>query len=168
MTQKITTVVALAIICLLALGCQPYVNIPPQEKDTASHNPNGKTVRTVLTKAVRYAIDEAGITEPVQVMLPANTEKLTYAQILNAIGDQAVSPFEEDVPSVVGIVFAKGVRIRGTQAEVDIARPVGNGVDQLITVYLDWRPLNGWEAFRVHVWRGVSIDESQPGEYIEE
>ncbi len=160
MTQKITTIVALAIIGLLVFGCQTYVNIPKQDSDTASHDPNGKTVRTVIAKAVRYAIDEAGITEPVQVMLPANTEKLTYANVLETIGDQAVSPFEEDVPDIAGIVFAKGIRIRGTQGEVDIARPVGDGVDQLVTVYLDWQPLKGWEAFRLHVWRGVPVDES--------
>jgi len=161
MTQKITTVVALAIICLLAFGCQPYVNIPSQQSDTASHDSNGKTVRTVMTKALRYAIDEAQITDPVQIMLPANTEKLTYANVLENLGDQAVSPFEEDVTDIAGIVFAKGVRIRGYEAEVDIARPVGDGVDQLVTVYLDWQPLKGWEAFRLHVWRGVPVDESQ-------
>tara|TARA_R110002111_G_scaffold145060_1_gene211515 strand:- start:461 stop:964 length:504 start_codon:yes stop_codon:yes gene_type:complete len=160
MTQKITTVFALAIICLLAFGCQTYVNIPPQQTDQASHDPNGKTVRTVVTKAVRYAIDEAGITEPVQIMLPANTEKLTYANVLQNLGDQAVSPFDEEAQDYVGIVFAKGVRIRGNQGEVDIARPVGDGVDQLVTVYLDWQPLKGWEAFRLHVWRGVPVDES--------
>lgn len=160
MTQKLTTVFALAIIGLLAFGCQTYVNIPKQDADTASHDPNGKTVRTVVTKALRYAIDEAGITEPVQIMLPANTEKLTYANVVENLGEQAVSPFEEDVPNLAGIVFAKGIRIRGTEGEVDIARPVGDGVDQLVTVYLDWQPLKGWEAFRLHVWRGVPVDES--------
>jgi hypothetical protein len=168
MTQKITSALALTIIGLLAFGCQPYVNIPPQKTDTASHNPNGKTVRVVIAKAVRYAIDEAGITGPVQVMLPADTKSVTYIKVLNAIGEQAVSPDDEDTTGTVGIVFAKGVRIRGAQAEVDIARPIGDGVDQLVTVYLDWRPLNGWEAFRVQVWRGVSVDESHMGGDIEE
>ena len=167
MTQKITSIFAVAIICLLAFGCQTYVNIPPQQNDTASHDSNGKTVRTVLAKAVRYAIDEAGIVDPVQVMLPANTEKITYAHILNTIGDQAVSPFDDEASDVAGIVFAKGVRIRGTQGEVDIARPVGDGVDQLVTVYLDWQPLNGWEAFRVHVWRGVAVDETPKQSYTQ-
>jgi len=163
MTKVFTAIITLAILAILAMlatGCQPYVNIPPQGADTASHDPNGKTVRTVMAKAIRYAIDEAEITEPVQVMLPANTEKLTYANVLQTLGDQALSPFEEDVQDVAGIVFAKGVRIRGNLGEVDIARPVGDGVDQLVTVYLDWQPLKGWEAFRLHVWRGVPVDES--------
>ena len=160
MTQKITAAIALAIVCLLAFGCQTYVNIPPQDKDTANHNPNGKTVRTVMALAVRAALDDGGITRPVQVMFPENTNKLSYAQIISAIGDQAVSPYQEDVSRVEGVVFAKGVRIRGTRAEVDVARPVGDGVDQLVTVYLTWKPLSSWHADRVHTWRGVAIDES--------
>ncbi len=160
MTRIITSTVVLTIIPLLTLGCQPYVNIPPQEKDTASHNPNGRTVRTVLALAVQATLDDGGITGPVQIMFPEDTDKLTYAQIISAIGDQAVSPFEEDVTPVVGIVYAKGVRIRAARAEVDVARPAGQGMDQLVTVYLSWKPLSGWHADRVHTWRGVSTVES--------
>jgi len=162
MTRILTSIVVLVLIGLLSTGCQTYVNIPPQEKDTANHNPNGKTVRTVLALAVRAAIDDAGITGPVQVMFPENTNKLSYAQIISEIGDQAVSPYEEDVSRVIGIVFAKGVRIRGAKGEVDVARPIGDGIDQLVTVYLTWKPLSGWQADSVHTWRGVSIDESAP------
>ena len=162
MPRTLTSSIMLTLAVMLSLGCQPYVNIPPQEKDTASHNPNGKAVRTVMVQAIRTALEDGGITGPVQVMLPANTNKLTYTQVVNAIGDQAVSPYAEDVSGVVGVVFAKGVRIRGAQAEVDVARPVGDGIDQLVTVYLSWKPMSGWRADRVHAWRGVLIDESAP------
>lgn len=160
MTRTLTLSIVLILTGLMSLGCQTYVNIPPQKKDTANHNPNGKAVRTVMVEAVRAALADGGITGPVQVMLPANTNKLTYAQVISAIGDQAVSPFEEDVSGITGVVFAKGVRIRGTQAEVDVARPIGDGIDQLVTVYLTWKPMSGWRADRVHAWRGVPIDES--------
>jgi hypothetical protein len=160
MTHRITSTAVLVLIGLITLGCQTYVNIPPQARDTANHNPNGKMVRIVMAEAIRATLADGSITGLVQVMLPENTDKLTYAQVINAIGDQAVSPYEEDVSSIVGIVFAKGVRIRGAQAEVDVARPVGEGMDQLVTVYLTWTPMNGWNADSVHVWRGVPIDES--------
>jgi len=158
-TKYLIFTLALIFTGLSLPGCQPYVNIPAQEADTASHNANGKVVRTVMVLAIRAALEDAGITEPVQILLPANTNKLSYTQVISALGEQAVSPFEPDVTPPKGVVFAKGVRIRAGQGEVDIARPIGDGVDQLVTVYLTWKPLGGWQSDRVHVWRGVPIDE---------
>ena len=158
--KNMTVVLSLAALMLSLAACQPYVNIPPQEADTASHDPNGKAVREVLSLAITAAIEDAGITSPVQVMLPPNTNKLTYAAVLDGIGDQAVSPFDDEMSQQTqGVVSAKGVRIRAARAEVDVARPVGDGVNQLVTVYLKWEVLGGWRAQRVHVWRGVPIEE---------
>ncbi len=159
MTRILKTIVLPAILCLLAAGCQTYVNIPAQSADAANHDPNGKTVRDVMIVALRAALEDGGITGPVQVMLPAKTNNLTYAHVVNTLGDQAVSPYEEDVAGVEGVVFAKGVRIRGTDGEVDVVRPAGEGHDQLVTVYMTWNTIGGWRADRVHVWRGAAIDQ---------
>ncbi len=164
MNRTISLSWVLTLACLLAAGCQTYVNIPPQAGDLANHEPNGATVRKILVEAVPAALEDGGIQQPVQVMLPAGMNKLSYNQILTAIGDQAVSPFDEEAQaSVDAVVFAKSVRIRGNLAEVDIARPIGDGIDQLVTVYLRWKPLAGWQAQRVHVWRGVPVDEAGMG-----
>jgi len=161
MYRTLTLSCMLTLVGLTLLGCQSYVNIPAQDADTANHNPNGATVRKVVVLAIRAALDDAGVDGPVEVMLPANTNKLSYTQIVSALGDQAVSPFDDEAgaSSTKGVVFAKGVRIRAAKAEVDVARPVGDGIDQLVTVYLSWKPLGGWQADRVHVWRGVPVDE---------
>jgi len=159
--KSLTLTLALILTGLAPLGCQTYVNIPAQEADTANHDPNGKTVRKVMVLAIRAALDDGGITGPVQIMLPTNTNRLSYTQIVSALGDQAVSLFDEeanDSPNE-GVVFAKGVRLRAARGEVDVARPVGDGIDQLVTVYLSWKPLGGWEVDRVHAWRGVPIGE---------
>ncbi len=159
MNRSIQLTILLTLACLYALGCHPYVNIPKQDADTASHNPNGKTVRTVMIYAIRTAILDGGIDGPVQIMLPEDTSKLTYTYIANAIGDQAVVPDDDAMTAVDGIVFAKGVRIRGNTGEVDIIRPAGDGVDQLVTVYMTWKPVSGWHSDGVRVWRGVPIDD---------
>lgn len=159
MHRPLTLTVLLIMACLLTAGCQTYINIPPQEGDAANHDPNGKSAREVMVLAIRAALDDARITGPVQVMLPGHTNKLTYAHVVSAVGDQAISPHEEDVQSVVGVVFAKGVRVRGTRGEVDVIRPIGDGIDQLVTVYMTWRPVSNWSVDSVHAWRGVPIDK---------
>lgn len=158
MHRTLTLSMTLILACLTLTSCQTYVNIPKQSADTANHNPNGKTVREVMVYAIHTAMLDGGIDGPVQIMLPEGTSKLTYTYVANAIGDQAVLPDDQAVP-VEGIVFAKGVRIRGNDGEVDIIRPAGDGVDQLITVYMTWKPVGGWHSNSVRVWRGVPIDD---------
>jgi len=159
MTRTIQMTVLLALTCLMTLGCQPYVNIPSQAADTASHDPNGKTARGTMIVALRAALDDATITGPVQIMLPEHTTKLTYAHVASELGDQAVLPDEEDVAAVVGVIFAKAVRVRGHEGEVDVVRPIGQGLDQLVTVHVKWRAMGGWGAESVRVWRGVPIQD---------
>jgi hypothetical protein len=155
----LTLTLALVLTALAPIGCQTYVNIPPQEADTANHNPNGKVVRKVMVLAIRAALDDGGITEPVQVMLPTDTNLLSHKQIVSALGERATLPFEGDTASSHGVVSVQGVRLRAARGEVDIARPVGDGIDQLVTVYLSWKPLGGWQVDRVHAWRGVPVNE---------
>jgi hypothetical protein len=159
MKRSLQLTLLLVLACLFTLGCQTYVNIPRQGADTANHNPNGKTVRKVMIHAIRTALLDGGIVEPVQLMLPEETSMLTYTFIANEIGDQVVLADDEAIATVRGVVFAKGVRIRGNSGEVDIVRPVGDGIDQLVTVYLTWKPVNGWYADSVRVWRGVPIED---------
>lgn len=154
MTRILQTIVLLAILALLAAGCQPYINIPAQRGDTASHNPNGKTAREVMAVAIRAAIDDAGITEPVQISLPDRAEPITYAAIARAVGDPVVLPDSESgaTGAVVGV---RAVRVRGVEGEVDVVRPAGGGHEELVTVHLKWDPVVGWGAERVQTWRGV-------------
>ena len=159
MNRLLQLTVPLTLVCLFALSCQTYVNIPPQTADTANHNPNGKTVREVLIYAIQAALRDGGINGPVQIMLPAGTDKLTYTYIANALGDQVYLPDEEQAETAEAVVFAKTIRIRGNKGEVDVARPAGEGLDQLVTVYLVWKPMGGWQATDVRIWRGVPIDE---------
>ncbi len=159
MSRNLTLFATLTLICLITLGCQPYVNIPKQDADTASHDPNGKTVRQVLVVAIQAAMDDGGIDDPVQIMLPENTTKLTYTHIANTLGEQVVVPDDDTMTAVQGVVFAKGIRIRGNEGEVDIVRPLGDGLDQLVTVSLKWTVPSGWRAQNVRVWRGVPIED---------
>lgn len=159
MNRLFQLTVSLTLVCLFAFGCQTYVNIPPQTADTANHDPNGKTVREVLIYAIQAALRDGGIKGPIQIMLPPGTDKLTHTYVANALGDQVYLPDEEQADTAVAVLFAKAIRIRGNKGEVDIARPAGEGLDQLVTVYMHWKPMGGWQADGVRVWRGVPIEE---------
>ena len=159
MTRSLHLTVLLALACIFTLSCQTYVNIPKQSGDTANHNPNGKTVRKVMVQAIKAALIDGGITGPVQIMLPAKAKSTTYIYVALQVGDQAILPDDDSMTAVEGVVFAKNVRIRGHLGEVDVIRPYGDGIDQLVTVSLKWKAMGGWQATGVRVWRGVPIDD---------
>lgn len=160
MRRHITLPVLLTLTGLLMLGCQPYVNIPKQAGDSASHNPDSRTVRDVEVVAVRAAMEQGDVPRPLQLLLPENTSRLTYAAVANALGDiVVVADDDEETPAAQGVIFVKGIRIRANDADVDIVRPTEDGHDQLVTVRLTFTIPSGWHSAGVRVWRGVPIED---------
>jgi hypothetical protein len=139
-------------------GCSgTYVNIPPEPGDVASQNPNSSRVRELVTKSLKMVISDAGLQGPIELQMPDATTKLTHAAIADAV-PQVIAPDAEDGPEPEAQMQVTGVRIRGTNGEVDVRRPrsAGSDVMQLVTAYSDWAPFSGWTVQRVRVWRGVA------------
>lgn len=146
-------VLGLAVGALVPAGCgSPYVNIPAQVGDVATHNPNDRNVRGVLAAALEAVLDQQAIDGPVAVSLPEGASPLTHADVAQRLGEQAISTFEEGAEPLP-IVAVQEVRIRGVTAEVDVVCPSPSGRDQLMTAYLRWEPLSGWRVRRVRTWR---------------
>jgi len=146
------------LVCLVSamlIGCGGmYVNIPPEPGDVAQQNPNNARVRALLARAFEAVIDDANLEGPVRLELPEATTSLTHAAVADEVS-KALSPDEEG--EATATLTATGVRIRGTQGEVDIRRPAGPDGDttELTTVYAHWDTFIGWTVSRVRVWRGV-------------
>jgi hypothetical protein len=155
----------LGALCLALLSggaCTPYVNIPPNEGDVASHDPNRETVQDVIVAATRAALAENPIEQPFHVVLPPGTLPLTYDQTLPKISPHAVWA-SQGVPEGEPFMEIRQVRIRGSNAEVDIIRPFTvadpEGYRQVVTVTLKWDPVAKWQAERLRAWR-ISVDQA--------
>jgi hypothetical protein len=113
---------ALLGLALLCGACTPYVNIPPNAGDVASHDPNRQTVQEVIVAAARAALAESPIDQPFHVILPAGTLPLIYDQMLPRISPHAVWS-SRGAPEGEPFLEIRQVRIRGSNAEVDLIRP---------------------------------------------
>lgn len=139
-------------------GCgSPYVNIPPQSGDLATHSPNSKNVLQVLTAVMGTLIDQMSVDGPVAVILPAGASELSHVDVAAHIGEPAVSIHKQERLKAIVTVEATEVRIRGLRAEVDVLTRGLGGPGDLKTAYLAWRPVSGWQVTHVRTWRGLSM-----------
>lgn len=147
-------------LAIMTGGCTPWVNIPAQAGDAASHNPNTETVQEVTIVAVRAAIADSPVAESsFQLVLPEKTLPAIYELMTPKISANAT--WSADAPAAGSpVVEVRRISIRGDNAEVDVLRPIfgGTGASQVVTVDLSWDAITSWRADRVKVWRVRSDD----------
>lgn len=184
----------IALFCLSWLtwagaGCATYVNIPAQEDDVASNLPSTRNAMKVYIAALIAAGQDQAAQDATaggtaneignkgggeggeggyQFVLPAGAKPLIYQRVQAALDQAGQNAHWSDQPpaEASASLTIKGLRIRGTQAEVDIFRSSGFRSSQgrpvdarLLTVYLRWFVVDGWQADRVRTWR---VDPNQP------
>lgn len=162
--------------CTLFLsGCATYVNIPAQRGDFARHNPNDRVVQAVLVESLQAVAKTYPVEGSFALILPIDTSVKTYKAVAKKTGEQAVWPGNrdrEDLP----VLEVKQILIRRQDALVDIVRSFhpktdqqnDQPLDQVMTVELQWHPLQGWLTQRVRPWNvtvekafWVSADETE-------
>lgn len=177
MPLKLLPLLLAAMLISLSLpACSPYTNIPAENGDLASSNPNTKPVRGVAIASIQKALEAQPLGSPYYVAMPPRTTPETYALIVHALGSDALIPTnvpvveidengkpvktEEELapiqsPVVLGdfpAVEVRSVYIRGANAKVDIVRPSNSG-RRLSTVDLVWEAGFGWSAVSIRAWR---------------
>ncbi|MCC6680544.1 MAG: hypothetical protein IT445_06535 [Phycisphaeraceae bacterium] len=158
MTRSLRPLAALALLLLVlpGAGCNPYtyVNVPPQSGDVARHGPNQELVREVEVEAIRSLLSERPLDPPVAVELPVGTNELTTSDVARRSGE-GVLPVHE-AQEAASLIKVTQVRIRGPRAQVDLMYPTLTGMSQLLTVYMSYTPINGWQTERIVDWPGVT------------
>jgi hypothetical protein len=148
------------ILCLIAAflltACNPYayVNVPPQQGDLATHDPNQQMVRDVEVEALRKLLADRPLQPPIALELPTGTTELTTSDVARRAGE-GVTPIHE-APDADSRVQVTQVRIRGLRSEVDVLYPTLAGLPQLLTVYMSYTPINNWRVDRIADWPGAT------------
>ncbi|MEO0514454.1 MAG: hypothetical protein AAF086_04070 [Planctomycetota bacterium] len=177
MPLKLLPLLVAALLLSLSLpGCSPYTNIPADNGDLASSNPNTKPVIGVAIASIQKALEAEPLRGPYTVAMPRRTTPETYALIVHALGNDALIPTnvpvveigdngkpiktEEELQPIESpialaefpTVEVRSVYIRGANAKVDIVRPSTSG-RRLSTVDLVWEAGFGWSAVSIRAWR---------------
>jgi hypothetical protein len=155
----------LTLTCLLTLiGCggPTQINIPPIDGDRfVSNDPNSTTATEVMGEAIRYSLEVEPINGPFVISLPEGTEAETAQEILAIVGGEAtLSPADADSPEMPQ-VKVRQVRVRGSDATVDLVRPQRLGRN-LNTVSLTYEFGHGWGGVDQRAWLIAPEDDPMP------
>lgn len=154
--RRFSTLVSLVTVCILTMtGCHPYVNIPPQAGDIASHRVDTESVRQVSVLAIKAVYQDRPTVGPYTLVLAEGSSWATYQTALKTLGEFATLDSGPKVP----ILEVRELRIRADKAEVDVVRPADDfdphRLGRQITVYLNWDPFAGWMVTRLHHWQST-------------
>ncbi len=166
MTQRnVWRVLWLCSSVMLATGCAPYVNIPPQAGDVAMHDANLGTVQEVSVAALKAFLEDRPTNGPFTLVLPRGTTAASYQRVTQQLGEDATTEVNVERP----IVEVRQLRIRADRAEVDIVSPANyyepRGTGQLVTIYMNWKPFTGWHVYRTHRWNSPTQIEEPAADY---
>ena len=152
---------------LLLVGCSPYINIPQQPGDVATHSPNDGTVIGVMSASLAKVLDQRPKPTDYVIVLPQRASKATYQEVLKDL--PAGGARHAEGAGGLPIYSVAAVYVRGPRAQVEVIRPTPGGEPQLVSVYLELG-IDGWYARRLRPW-SISIQEamrqSYPGREIE-
>ena len=151
MHSRLPAALLLALPLLLPACIGPsYVNIP-SEGGIAASDPNSFNVRDITADAIAAAMEREPLNGPYEVLLPEGTSQETYTAVVRQIGGGAVAPdtLRDGVLPSVSVV---SIRIRKTEAEVDLVRPSPTG-RSVVRVFLRWYIGGDWAVQRVQPLR---------------
>lgn len=155
-------------------GCVGYTTYPPADWQLASDDINGPPADELMIAALGAVIDRfptpAGA-DPV-IDLPAGVNSRVYGVIVSRVGRgaRAMAPGLESEPTY----HVTRIWARGTKAEVDVLRPVGElgpsptgePIVQAVAVYLEGG-FTRWRVVRMRPWV-IGADELPEPHYIGE
>lgn len=144
-------------------GCAPWASYPPVETTASLARPSFEPFPTLMGRAAAYGHDTWGtIDEGIVFNLPPDTPASVYETVTKRINyaysgkpnAPSVRPMQEGDPQAYHIT---SVRVRGTDAEVDLIYPRADGIPELVTIQFSKRFAGGYDVERIRPWR-IRID----------
>lgn len=157
--HRVASVILSVCPLLLLTGCVGYTTYPPADWQTASGDISGPPADELMTESLRHVIDRypPGGVGTIAINLPEGVHDRAYGVIARRVGPDVVpmAPGLESMPTY----HVTRIWVRGTRAEVDVLRPVGElgpspsgePIIQAVTVQLEGG-LSRWRVMRVRPW----------------
>lgn len=154
---------SIAMLTVALGGCVSYVNIPPDSnEDIAINAINAPPTPGIINAALSYVlIEHPAPSKPYGVRLPVEASDTTWTKILR--GRDGAIPFAQ--ASAEPVYDVRSIRVRGTDAWVDIVVPEARDNRPLIELRLDGA-VTGWTVTSVRRWSPSVIRQRESsGQY---
>jgi hypothetical protein len=144
--------IASSILLLMVLaitGCAPWVTYPPIEGAAHLGHSEIEPVPSIITESIRFANERfTKMEDEIVFNLPAGATAALYHDVANRLRN--ARPMTEDDDFAIHIAE---VRVRATNAEVDVVYPRADGLYEMVTLTLRQRLLNHYRVLHSRLWR---------------
>ena len=147
MRNSISAILLLA-LCLAAAGCTPWATYPPIKGAAGINNPKLEPIPELMADAIRHAHEQAGGGDAIVFNLPEGTPAEVYDRVASKLDN--AQPMRESGEAAYHVTE---VRVRATDAEVDLIFQAEQDVPQLMTVKLKQHFVGGWQVVDSRIWR---------------
>jgi hypothetical protein len=130
-------------------GCTPWATYPAIEGATGAKNPTMQPIPNLMAEGIwhAYVRDRGGDSRDIVFNLPPDTPAIVYESVQKKLGGGR--PMTEPGEPAYHVTE---VRIRATEAEVDVIRP-GDGTPQQVTLFFKQDVIKGYQLARTRAWR---------------
>jgi hypothetical protein len=153
--RRLTNLLTIALILFLC-GCTPWGTYPAIEGAAGLSDPELAPIPMLMAEAVRFVHERDGGEGKLLVNLPPDTPAKVYDKVFDKLGGG--EPLLEPDPKAYHVHI---VRIRATDAEVDVIHPGPGDVPQLTTVKFRQNVVKGWYVKEHRDWR-LRVDVPEP------
>jgi hypothetical protein len=150
----------LGAVLAVAAGCTPWATYPPIEGAAGINNPELNPIPEVMAASIREMHERDGASGLIVFNLPAGMPERLYRRVAKLMGGKARPMMNAGEPAY----HVCEVRVRGTEAEVDIVHPGPGGSPRLVTVACRSTMAHGFEPRSVRPYRFV-VEEPLPPNY---
>jgi hypothetical protein len=143
-------------LMIVAAGCSPWSTFPPIEGAVDIGDPGLEPFPTLMTNAIRYVYQQDGAQGELVYNLPVGTPWYVYKRVTRRL--ETARPL---LGAAGPAYHVEAVRVRGTEAEVDVIHPGEGDVPQLVTLYMSQHLVEGWRVTRTRYWR-IRVEWPEP------
>jgi len=145
-----------AVLLVLIAGCTPYGTYPPIEGATSLNDPKLAPIPGLMAEALWYAYEHDRPNAPLVFNLPPGTPASVYDKVTTKLGVECYAMSQPGEPAY----HVVEVRVRGTDAQVDVVQRGPDGRPQLMTVYFQQK-IDGIKVTSARRWR-IHVVEPLP------
>jgi hypothetical protein len=154
--------IAILLAAASLTACSPYINIPAQSGDVASHNPNNPTARKVYVAAITYLAHLNDQYAAYSFALPAGADHYTYRWVIQQLPAGA-DPAYTTGGTFTPLYAVATLYVRGSDAQTDIIITDTDRQRRLVSIYCTLG-VDGWYAVRQRAWQ-VPVDDALRSAY---
>jgi hypothetical protein len=149
------------VLAMTALaGCTPWATYPPIEGAASINDPQFAPIPELMAEAIAYGSEHYGLDpvegEPIVYNLPPNTAPRVYERVTDRLGD--ARPMVEGDDHAYHVT---SVRVRTTNAQVDLICPRSDGHHELVEISFKQTFTKGYEVRDARLWR-VHVEVPEP------